>query len=223
MAYITQTLRLKSRVSVSANGYPPNMVANVLGYTVNGVAISIPCKDGYFHLIPKNTEVNIAFFSGSGQYSFTSKVKKRVLLNDTPVLLIDKPTKLVRSERREYYRIDTLFSVKLILATTVGEGRDRQVLATEYSAMCVDISAGGIRLDNVSSHTLPLKKGMTLIVDFKNAIEGINRLKAETVRPPRTNTDGWGLKFVNLSDANEAKIARYVNKKSQKYQNIGGG
>jgi c-di-GMP-binding flagellar brake protein YcgR len=222
MAYITQILRLGVKLSVSAKGFPQNMITNVLGYTSKGVAISIPCKDGYFHPIPKNTEVKVTFFSGSGLYSFISKVRRRVLLNNTPVLLIDKPVKLVRSERREYYRIDTLFSVKLILTTVFDEGRDRQVLATEYAAMCIDISAGGMKLDNVSSHTLPLQKGMMIIVDFKNAIEGINRLNAEAVRPPIADTDGWGLKFVGISDANEANIARYVNKKSQKYQNIGG-
>lgn len=203
------------RIFVSAIGNPAKMVSNVVTVRDADIAVTIPAKSGFFHTLASGTAADISFFSGSGGYTFSANVLKRVMLNGVPVLILDMPKDVNRSERREYLRVSTLFPVKLVLTELEGENEKMKVVNKEYSALCVDISAGGIQIDAASSKIIPLADGVVMEIDFLNALEDIHRLKGVAARAPRNPNDGWGIKFADISKNAETKISRYIFKKQR--------
>jgi c-di-GMP-binding flagellar brake protein YcgR len=191
------------------------MISYVVMVRDTDIAVTIPTKGEYFYTLATGTIAEVSFFSGSGSYMFSAPVLKRILLNGAPVLLLKFPKDIERSERREYLRVSTLFSIKLILTELKGESENVRVVNTEYSALCVDISAGGIQIDADSSKKIPLSDGVVIEIDFCSALEEIDRLKGIAVRSPRNSGDGWGIKFSDLSKNAETKIARYIFKKQR--------
>jgi c-di-GMP-binding flagellar brake protein YcgR len=203
------------RIFVSAEGSPAKMISGVVAVRETDIAINIPSKNGYFHALAKGAIAEVNFFVGSGNYTFSSAVLKRILLNDAPVLILSFPKDIQRSERREYLRVSTLFPIKLIITELTGENESMKVINKEYSALCVDISSGGIQIDADSSKRVPLSDGTVMHIDFCNALEDIDRLKGVAVRAPRNVNDGWGIKFSELTKNAETKISRYIFKKQR--------
>jgi c-di-GMP-binding flagellar brake protein YcgR len=203
------------RIFVSAVGNPARMVSNVVMVRDADIAVSIPTKGEYFYTPAAGTTAEISFFSGSGSYTFSSSVLKRIMVNGIPVLLLGVPKDIKRSERREYLRVSTLFPIKLVLTELEGEDKNMKVVNREYPALCVDISAGGIQIDADSSKKIPLADGVVMDIDFLNALEEVRRLKGVAVRAPRTPSDGWGIKFSELSKNAETKISKYIFKKQR--------
>jgi c-di-GMP-binding flagellar brake protein YcgR len=203
------------RIFVSAVGNPTRMMSNVVMVRDVDIAVSIPTKGEYFYTLATGTTAEISFFSGSGSYTFSTSVLKRIMINGIPVLLLGVPKDIDRSERREYLRVSTLFPIKLVLTELEGENKNMKVVNREYPALCVDISAGGIQIDADSSKRIPLADGVVMDIDFLSALEDIRRLKGVAVRAPRTPSDGWGIKFAELSKNAETKISKYIFKKQR--------
>ncbi|MDR2105726.1 MAG: flagellar brake domain-containing protein [Deferribacteraceae bacterium] len=203
------------RIFISAVGNPARMSSTVVKVRDADIAVTIPTKGSYFYTIAKGTVADISFFAGSGSYTFSVAVLKRIILNGIPVLILEFPKEFERSERREALRVSTLFPIKLVLTELEGENEKVKVVNREYPALCVDISAGGIQIDAQSSKVVPLADGVVMEIDFCNALEDINRLKGVAVRAPRSPGDGWGIKFADIGKNAETKISRYIFRKQR--------
>lgn len=179
----------------------------------NEFAITIPIKDGFFHPLAVGTPVNAYFYSGSGRYYFETKVVNRVHFEELPVLVLDFPEFMYRTERRQYYRVDTLFPVKVIITSLVGDGDLKRVDIQEYDTRCVDLSGGGLQLDRKLSRGIPLRLNLQVDIDFCEALPGLSRATGVVVRKPIKGRSGWGIKFTKIFDSDRDKIIRYVFKR----------
>lgn len=196
-----------------SSGQDSMMVAEVVAVSPAGFATSIPVKDGYYRPLSIGTPIEGYFFSGTGQYFFASTIKNRIFLEDQPVLVIEIPDMFLRTERREFYRVDTFFPVKIIVTGLKGEGDLLHVESNEYSASCVDISGGGMGIDVRSSQIIPIIQNQEVEIDFCGAIPGLSKCKGIAVRKPNGCELGWGIKFIKMSDSDRDKVIRYIFKK----------
>ncbi len=200
---------VKVFLSIESATVSGTMEASVAAVSGSEVALTVPVKDGYFHPLAKDTRLEVFFYGGSGRYFFRTTVLGRILLDNKPVIVCSMPLSLTRTERREFYRVDTLFHVKILITELTAE----RVTTDTYNALCVDISGGGMQLDAEHSKAIPLKLNEICDIDFCEALEGMGRAKGMAVRRPAAGKTGWGIKFTKISDSDRDKIIRYVFKK----------
>ncbi|MDR2870802.1 MAG: flagellar brake protein [Deferribacteraceae bacterium] len=190
-----------------------SMTADIVLASASGFAISMPMKKDVFVPLAIGAQIEGYFYMGSGQYYLSTTVKNRVLLHERPVLVLEYPAEMMRAERRGYYRIDTLFPIKVIISELVGEGDQIHLESTEYNANCINISGGGLMLDGISSADIPIKESQEIEVDFCEAVPGLRRVRAIGARVPQDLNTGWGLQFAKITDSDRDKVIRYVFKK----------
>ena len=200
-------------ISTEAVGASEPMQASVVAVSDDEFALTIPIKDGYFHTLAKDTKFEAFFYRGSGKYLLKTVVQGRVLLNNKPVLVCSMPLSLTRTERREYYRVDTFFPVKVLITSVVNTAEGQRVVTDTYNAHCVDMSGGGLQLDPVHSENIPLKLNETVEIDFCEALTEMSKAKVIAVRPPVSGKAGWGIKFTKILGCDRDKIIRYTFKK----------
>ena len=144
---------------------------------------------------------------------FKSAAARAVLYGQDPAFQVDIPTSIVRRQRREYFRIAPPVNKPIGVQITLSV----MAQTTTLPARGVDISCGGIVL-LVEGALCALGLGQILpevtitlpgIATLKTGLEVRN--KSATGRPGRQGTARIGCRFVGLSQANSARIQRYIN------------
>ena len=203
-------------VSITSDEVSDTMQVTVEAANDKEFAFTVPMKDGNFLPLAKDTPIGAFFYGGSGKYLFKTVVKGRILLEDKPVIVCDLPQSLIRTERREYYRVDTILPVRLhIDKANDNAAAEKSVYETYY----VDISGGGMQIDPITSVKIPLKRNDKVELDLCEAFGVKSRVQGVIVRAPIKDKTGWGIQFTKISYYDRDKIIRYVFKKQLEMKN----
>jgi c-di-GMP-binding flagellar brake protein YcgR len=148
---------------------------------------------------------------------FTARSVRHARLKGESVFVIPLPDKILRLQRREYYRLDTTSSGGMQCTLTTPYG-DKHIYTIE------DISVGGLGLVDQS--------GAIEFVSFQvfnNALVNIDGIGTMTMKlqvrntHEETNSDGKlinriGMAFMELTPDQENKLQRYINRQQMEEQ-----
>jgi c-di-GMP-binding flagellar brake protein YcgR len=144
---------------------------------------------------------------------FKSGAALPVLYGPDPAFQIDIPNSIVRRQRREYFRIAPPLNRPILVQVKLSESPETPTLP----ARGVDISCGGIvllvegELGEIEVGQVLPEVSITLpgIATLKTGLEVRN--KSVSGRAGRDGTTRVGCRFIGLSQANSARIQRYIN------------
>lgn len=116
------------------------------------IKIVMPMEQGRLILLPIGQEYDLCFYTKSGLFQAYATVKDRYKSNNIYVVTMELTSNLRKHQRREYYRLNCVLSMKCTSITDEQEVeiRDHQVefldtALTVIDGTIVDISGGGVR------------------------------------------------------------------------------
>ncbi|WP_164917227.1 flagellar brake domain-containing protein [Clostridium sp. JN-9] len=190
-------LKLNSKIDVI---YKEEVyVSNVQDIDSENIAISIPVKEGMYLPLSLGERVSVIFYADGDAYKFKTIVTGRKRDN-IYVILLKYPSNIVKIQRRNYVRIETLIDVNCTLA-------DDTKKTDIFDAVVTDISGGGLKIVT-KKH---LRMGSNLIINLPIKEENLV-LKGRVVRH-ELNVDKkhvCGIAFKDMLNENREKIIRYI-------------
>lgn len=213
------TNNLKINIAGVGSNYAGVYDARVEDVRAESVLISMPTDAGRPMSVSAGMKIEASFIMTGGRYLFTTTVKGRVMEN-IQMLVLERPKKLLKSELREFFRVDVLQKAKLFSVEDVqNEGKTMPIKTELGTVLCLDISGGGTKL--LSSIDIP--HIVEVAVDFSGFIEGLSSVAGRVVRyihKPDGKFD-IGIKFTSLRDSDRDKIIKYVFKRQIEMRKMG--
>lgn len=206
------SLKINRRITVQNNN--KEYLSNIQDIKEEYIAISIPVNNG-FYLTPRQDDIlTIIYYENGGLYSFVSKVLKRKLLGNIPIVFIEKPEVFKKIQRRKHVRlkyITNVFYTKLDkqLSEENGQSYYENNLEKFKKAVVLDISGGGCKLN---AHE-KMNDGDILFLRYPLENECLN-LTCKIVRTVKhgiRNYD-YGVFFVNLNNKTRDRIIKFIFK-----------
>ena len=100
----------------------PVMVSQIMECPGGNIfIIAMPMLEGRLVPVQTNKEVRLAYYRYNGVYEFTAKVLGRSG-GKLPSLRVKALTEPVKSQRREYYRLNTVLPVNIVIEPKGEEG-----------------------------------------------------------------------------------------------------
>ncbi len=166
-----------------------------------------PIHEGRIFLIQNETKLKL-FFSSSGAdtdkcqvYSFSGKVIARKMVDNIPMLVVQRESEIEKVERRDYYRLHCVKEMQVSLAE----------LKTKIDILTVDISIGGIRF--LSDHKFKKNQKLKAYVclDDQEVIE----LKAMVIDSELSADSSYDyqtrIKFADISGEDRSYLVKHIN------------
>lgn len=202
------TLKINSRIEVISDDIAYKSI--IQDMTETHLSIGIPVRNGEF-FIPKVLEsIEIIYYCEGNAYKFNGLIIGRRSENNIPQLLIKRPDKLIKIQRREYVRVNITQYIKYIkfennkisntILESMEEGKGRK-------AVLIDISGGGYKVKVYEN----LKVGDVIIADIPYD-EGNIRVKGKIIRVDidEDKNKVCGVNYLDIENKLREKIIRYI-------------
>lgn len=185
--------------------------SNIQDIDKDYIFISIPVFNGNYANFDENEEIEVLYYDENNVYNFKSKVAGKK--NDNiSMLVIEKPEKIKKIQRRNFFRIDLSVPVeykKIPLNLTNGE-LNRIIDGDKVfsKAVMVDLSGGGIRLrtrDDICENDLFLVK-----IPINREIVCVSCICKRVIKESLTKSNVCGFSFYNVEDGKRDKIISYI-------------
>ena len=120
--------------------------SNIQDITEEYIAINIPMSVGQYLPLSRGSIVEVIYYEEENIYKFKSSVIGRRFEN-IPIILLSKPTEIQKIQRRKYFRIPLISSIKYKNLKNEPKTDPRTIENSEYSkALLVDLSGGGMKV-----------------------------------------------------------------------------
>lgn len=214
---VNRYLVVNMRINISSEfgEYRGVFDSRVEDVRANDILVTIPTERGIPMPLKPGLQVEMSFIAEGGRFIFKSKVLGRVKMN-IPLLSMEKPDHLVRTELREFFRVDTRLKIKLII-TRPNPDDPMEVIKEVHDAICTDLSGGGCR---IRTDDFEIERGDKVELDFMNTVDGVYNLMGKAVRIFDQIKDetgevkkDLGIVFTNLHDSDRDKVIKYVFKR----------
>lgn len=172
--------------------------------------ISGPIRYGKLIFLHKNDEINISYnILNKGKHSFQGRVLSRKLTS-MYTLNIEKISKTINVQNREFFRLDTTIPV----IKKFKEGKLNEDIHIE-KCETKDISGGGIKIHTNYKH----KTGDKVVCLFTILKQEIS-IACKVIRIAEIDSFNYkyslGLSFLNISENYQDIIIRYIFKEQRK-------
>jgi len=173
------------------------------------IVISMPTNKGTPMPIAKNLRLRFLAFDNCDVIAFESRVTGII---KTPhfMLIISLPETLKHAQMRHYFRMSVKLNVKFCVSNM--DKAEQTHFADFENGVVEDLSGGGCRM----SHSAVLRLTDEVVVDFTGTdIEDVWRVQCRVVRIPGEDSKKKtvNLRFINISEASQNRITRYVHRK----------
>lgn len=181
----------------------PIMVSQVMECPGDDIfIIAMPMMEGRLVPVHTNKEIRLAYYRENGVYEFTAKVLGRSG-GRLPTLRVKALSEAIKSQRREYYRLNTVLPVNIVIAPN-GEEEPQVV-----KCLTLDISAGGMRLASGSG----IKKDSLLTCELELSGKAL-AIKAKVIRSAAVYNEEYlyeiGVQFMELDEKMRKEIIGYI-------------
>ena len=182
----------------------PKMISQVMECPGDDTfIIAMPMLEGRLVPVQTDREIRLAYYRENGVYEFTERVVGRSG-GKLPSLRVKALSGPVKSQRREYYRLNTVLPVNIVIEPEGEEDAPRVV-----KCLTLDISAGGMRLASGRG----MKKDSPLTCELK--LPGkVLTLKATVIRSTAVYNEEYsyeiGVQFVELDEKVRKEIIGYI-------------
>lgn len=181
----------------------PAMVSQVMECLGDDIfIIAMPMLEGRLVPIQTKKEIRLAYYRDNGVYEFTAKVLGRSG-GKLPSLRIKALSEAVKSQRREYYRLNMVLPVDIVI---VPKGEEEPQLV---KCLTLDISAGGMRVASGRS----IKKDSRLTCEMELSGKAF-KIKARVIRSTAVYNEEYsyeiGIQFEELDEKVRKEIIGYI-------------
>lgn len=197
-----RVFEINQKIEIAPPGNGKFYKTVILDLTGNTVYVSVPTEKGK-HVIPaKGDKIEGRMVTGDAYYTFSLTMLGLKIEDRVPMLILEKPRKVVRHQRRTFYRCPAILDMEYTESETGISWR---------AAKTLDIGGGGVRFVTDEK----LAKGTELIIkiyiapgeDEKNIIT----LCGEVVRTEKHTDSTPNIYSVNFTDVSEAERDRLIN------------
>ncbi|MCM8812763.1 MAG: PilZ domain-containing protein [Candidatus Omnitrophica bacterium] len=179
--------RVNQRAQLLRYGATTPLASRVEEVFEDAVAFAAPASQTPEPLWPVGTRVAVAIFEQTGIYRFSGAVTGRQLIQ-VPVLLVEKPARIVRSQRRQAVRRRHTLPVRYSLLQ--GRGASLTAAAFEREGWLRDISAQGMAV------ALPAPAPAAAQIAVQFSLTEAAAPVAAVVRISRVHADGFAARFI---------------------------
>jgi c-di-GMP-binding flagellar brake protein YcgR len=202
------TFNINSRIDVICDDNAYKSIIQDIAET--HLSIGIPVSNGKYFTPRVMESIEIVYYYEGNAYKFYGLVIGRRSENNIPQLLIRKPDKLIKIQRREYVRVNMTQYIKYIklennkisntILETMQDGKGRK-------AILIDISGGGCKVKVYED----MKVGDVIIADIPYD-EGNIRVKGKIIRVDidEDKNKVCGVNFLDIENKLREKIIRYI-------------
>lgn len=190
----------KVEVEFEEDTYPDIYLSKVADFVDAGIVITGLYQHGAPLAVKKDDIIYVYFTTDRAAYEFKSVILQRIK-EPIPFILIKKPEKLNRIQRRNYFRLE--------LDGIVGLHQEKKDGSTNKKEVkLVDISGGGLQIKT----KLKLEEGDQIKISFKKLIKLDNLIKGEIVRKSKENfeVNNYGIEFIDIIDSDREKIIKWI-------------
>ncbi len=169
--------------------------------------ILVPTLNSHAVYLADGDEVMVWLKVNNAHFTFESVVLNKKEQDDIKYVELQKPRKLISSDRRNFVRIKTLLSVNYRIISNK-EIDNWENIEPFRAASLIDLSGQGLSL----ALNLPLLKGVKMVLSIR--LENLNvvvKALGKVVRSEK-NATGYkvGLEFKNISERQQDQVVKYV-------------
>ncbi|NKF06961.1 PilZ domain-containing protein [Clostridium gasigenes] len=170
------------------------------------ILISIPVVGGVYLTLKTGEEIELVYYdNGENIFSFKCRVINRIKENNISYYSITLPYDVIKIQRRNYVRVDTVQVIKNIKKyekETNGQADDKI-----SNALLLDLSGGGMRIKLREK----LEKGDVISAKIGSENEGV-LIKGKIVRVDITEDKRYiyGISFQELDNRTRERIIQIV-------------
>lgn len=202
-------LNVNTKCEILIKGRP--FKSNIQDINKNYIFISIPVFNGNYADLNQNEDIEVIYYDENNVYGFKSKVagKKSEKIS---MLVIEKPDKIKKVQRRNFFRIDLSVAVEYKrIPSNLTNSELIKIMDKDKDfskAIMVDLSGGGIRLrtkDEIVKNDLFIVK---IPINGEKIFITCNCIRV--IKDSITKSNIGGFSFYNIEDAQRDKIISYI-------------
>jgi c-di-GMP-binding flagellar brake protein YcgR len=209
---VNKLFKINTRVEVAIL-YGDNKEDEGLGQSLiqdvydNTFLIMVPTLNGHAVYLTDGDEVMVWLKINNARYAFESVVLNKKEQDNIKYLELQKPQKLVSSNRRNFVRIETPLSVYYQIISD-DEINDWEKIEPFRAASLIDLSGQGLSLS--INQLLPRDAIMVLSIRLEN-LNVVVRALGKVVRIEKNaGTYKVGLEFKNIAEREQDQVVKYV-------------
>jgi len=178
------------------------------------IQVLMPKNSGRYFLPQDGSLVRVRFVSGEALYSFMTNVAGKTSAGAEPLLVMNKPERLNRIQRRDYYRHPVLLKAEYSLIADIDKS-GHAGHGDWVRAYTLDVSGGGLRFASEKR----LREGIALQMRLylparKEEPSETVEMAGEIIRafPRRSKGDQYVycLQFSRIEEAQRDRIIRFI-------------
>ncbi|MBO8159369.1 flagellar brake domain-containing protein [Thermosyntropha sp.] len=205
-----EDVRLNQLVEIEYQGedgveYLPSRVE---GINEENIHLAVPIRKGQLVPIHIDQKIKVCFTTENNSYAFIANVLGRKR-EPVPVLIVSKPDKIVKIQRRSYVRIPVSIPV---FYRAIPDGQDYEPGQT------VDISAGGTLF--LSKSKLEPGQKLELELNLPNRPKIICQAEVKRYIPPEVSGAGnykIAVEFKDISENQRDQIFNFIFEKQREW------
>ena len=174
------------------------------------LSINIPLRQGHYLLLRTGESVRVEFAVDDAIYRFETEVRGRKKSNNVPLIVLPRPTRFARRQRRSFVRLPVNLPVQYRVISRNADTGLPQVSDT-YTGKTVDVSGGGLQI----AVTKRVSRGDTALVslsldDGNPQALALSGPISWVTEDDRTTTVRFGVGFAQINEAEQERIIAYI-------------
>ncbi|UNC91764.1 flagellar brake protein [Candidatus Contubernalis alkaliaceticus] len=175
----------------------------------DSISIAIPMKSGNYFLPEDGSMIKGCFVFDEALYVFETRVIDRLSGDIIPLIKLDKPQRLYRRQRRNYYRHPIFLSMDYKLL------QDNDDTKKWYRTKTINIGGGGIKFINDKSFLIGTEMKIRLYLTRSDSqLNEIIEAESRVVRVAPSSTKGYkhsvSIMFTNIQERQRDRIISFI-------------
>lgn len=182
------------------------------------IVINMPVLNRYPVVLKAGDTITIIFFRSNGQFSFVAEVKAIIKHDAVYLVRISPKSNIIKSQRRNFYRLKTAVPISIFLLDQYGEPLDNDPV----KGTTIDISGGGVKVllnQEINKGSL-IKCQISLHDDRQIVVKG-KVLRCNKVIEDSIEKYTIGMRFLNISEMNRDSIVQYIFQQQMRLRRSG--
>jgi c-di-GMP-binding flagellar brake protein YcgR len=177
----------------------------------NGIVLYAPLTSTGTVAVPPGTPLTVFFKGSFANYAFESEVIAAAYGN-VPLITIKAPLKLTKIQRRDFYRVGTMITVRF--------RRQQQESDEAYEGLSVDLSGGGVSVNTPVELELEELLDLELLIPKGQPI----RVQGKVMRLQPAKPRGLfqaGINFTDITKQDRKRLLDFVVERQYILRDLG--
>lgn len=187
-------------------------LSKVIQIHENGtIDVLIPISKNHMLYLRKNTFLKVIASRDSAIYEFKAKLVNKTFGKE-PLLQLERVSEVIKIQRRNYYRLKVLKSIKVRKVVNIKE----KLYEEYFSASLIDISGGGVGISSTKKLEANdiVEINMELNSNIVNLLGKVVRI--ELLLKSQHDMYSYGIHFEKITEIDRNSIMRFIFEEQRK-------